>query len=162
MLPQIGPMDHDPDVLDVLRSYPQIYLACHVEHRTRASSPTGLTARDGTLLAHVEDPPGSSPAMLARHLGVARSTLSAALARLESQGMLRLEGDPADARRRLVRLTAEGRAAVARDSVLDPARVAALLALMPAAERRSAVAGLKLLAAAARRHQEGEEPCGNG
>jgi DNA-binding MarR family transcriptional regulator len=144
----------DPDVLAVLRSYPRIYLACHVEHRTRASSPTGLTARDSSLLAHVEDPAGSSPALLARHLGVAASTLSAALARLETAGMLRLDPDPADARRRLVRLTGPGREAVARDSVLDPGRVEALLAKLTPAERRRAVEGLRLLGDAARRLQE--------
>src|SRR3712207_8016442 len=45
--PRLAPMQDD--VLDVLRFYPRIYLACHVEHRTRASSPTGLTGRDGSL-----------------------------------------------------------------------------------------------------------------
>lgn len=143
------------DILDVLRSYPQIYLACHVEHRTRASSPTGLTSRDGTLLAHVSDRQGSSPAALARHLGIAASTLSAALARLERQGLLRLDADPGDARRRRVRLTESGREAVARDSVLDPGRVAAMLDKLSDAEREAAVAGIKLLGEAARRLQEG-------
>jgi hypothetical protein len=56
----------DDDVLAVLRAYPSVYLACHVEHRTRASSPTGLTARDGSLLAHVGDPAGSSPRLSKR------------------------------------------------------------------------------------------------
>jgi DNA-binding MarR family transcriptional regulator len=144
----------DSDVHILLRSYPQIYLACHVEHRTRASSPTGLTARDGTLLAHVEDPEGSSPARLARHLGVAPSTLSAALSRLEAGGLLRLDADPADARRRIVRLTDAGRQAFSRDSVLDPERVSELLSRMAPADRRKAVEGLKLLGDAARRYQE--------
>jgi DNA-binding MarR family transcriptional regulator len=144
------------DVLEVLRAYPQIYLACHVEHRTRASSPTGLTARDGTLLAHVEDPGGSSPARLAWHLGIAASTLSAALTRLQAADLLRLDPDPADARRRLVRLTAQGRAALSRDSVLDPGRVAALLKRLPAKERRRAILGLAALARAARELQEGK------
>jgi hypothetical protein len=39
----------DPDILAVIRFYPQIYLACHVEHRSRAESPTGLTARDASI-----------------------------------------------------------------------------------------------------------------
>jgi DNA-binding MarR family transcriptional regulator len=146
----------DSDVLAVLRAYPQIYLACHVVHRTRASSPTGLTARDGSLLAHVADPEGSSPARLARHLGIAPSTLSAALARLERDGLLRLDPDSADARRRRIRLTDAGRQAVVRDSVLDAGRVAAMLEPMAEDERNVAVAGLELLAAAARRLQEGE------
>jgi DNA-binding MarR family transcriptional regulator len=70
--------------------------------------------------------------------------------------MHRLDPDPADARRRLVRLTDAGRDAVARDSVLDPQRVAALLGKLPPAERRRAVDGLRLLGEAARRLQEEE------
>ncbi|HVQ09002.1 MAG TPA: MarR family winged helix-turn-helix transcriptional regulator [Allosphingosinicella sp.] len=144
----------DSDVLAVIRFYPQIYLACHVEHRSRAESPTGLTAREAGILAHVDDPEGTSPARLARHLGVAPSTLSAALARLEGQAMLALDADPADARRRLVRLTAKGRAALAAGSVLDPDRLAAVLGRMTTEERRRAVEGLGLLAAAARAWRE--------
>ena len=146
----------EDDVLAILRCYPQIYLACHVEHRTRSSSPTGLTARDGTLLAHIDEG-GSSPARLARHLGIARSTLSAALARLEAGGLLRLEPHPSDARRRIIQLTQAGREAVARDSVLDPERVESLLGRLSPPERRRAVEGLALLAAAARQQQEGGE-----
>jgi DNA-binding MarR family transcriptional regulator len=144
----------DPDVLAVIRFYPQIYLACHVEHRSRSQSPTGLTAREASILAHVDDPAGSSPARLARHLGVAASTLSAALARLAAQDMLVLDADPGDARRRRVRLTAKGRAALAAGSVLDPERLAAVLGGMDAQKRRRAVDGLGLLAAAARAWRE--------
>jgi DNA-binding MarR family transcriptional regulator len=143
-------MDERDDLLDVLRCYPQIYLACHVEHRTRGSSETGLTSREASYLTHIE-PTGTSPAALARHLGIGRSTLSAALARLEGLGLIETERDPADARRKCVRLSDAGRAAVSESSVLDAERVAALLASMPAEERRRAVDGLKLLATAARR-----------
>jgi DNA-binding MarR family transcriptional regulator len=150
-----APMDRN-DLIDVLRCYPQIYLACHVEHRTRGSSASGLTSREAGFLAHVE-PDGSSPAALARHLGIGRSTLSAALARLEGLGLVATERDAGDARRKRVRLTDAGRAAVADSSVLDADRVAALLAAMTADERRRGVEGLRLLAEAARRMREGEE-----
>jgi DNA-binding MarR family transcriptional regulator len=146
----------DDDLYKVLRAYPLLYLACHVEHRGRGASATGLTAREASFLAHLDEAEPMRPTALARHLGIAPSSLSAALARLESLGMIAVEIDPADARRRLVRLTAKGKEAVAAASVLDPDRVAALLATMPPAERRRAVDGLALLGAAARRLR-GEE-----
>lgn len=146
----------DPDVLEILRAYPQIYLACHVEHRTRGSSASGLTSREASFLAQVEDPDGTSPAALARHLGIARSTLSAALARLEGMGLVGIESDPGDARRRRICLTSNGREAVASGSVLEPARVAALLDTLAPDDRRAAVRGLTLLAGAARRLRDGE------
>lgn len=150
-------MDHDPDILDVLRAYPQIYLACHVEHRTRERSASGLTSREASFLAHIEEPGGTSPGALARHLGIGRSTLSAALVRLEGLGLVENARDAEDARRKRVRLTAAGRRALADDSVLDAERVAVMLAAMAPEDRRRAVDGLKALAAAARRmREEGE------
>ncbi|HEX8639628.1 MAG TPA: MarR family transcriptional regulator [Allosphingosinicella sp.] len=146
-------MDENDHLIDVLRSYPQIYLACHVEHRTRNASASGLTSREASFLTHIEAD-GTSPADLARHLGIAPSTLSAALARLEGLGLVRLERDAGDARRKRVQLTQAGRSAIADNSVLDAGRVAALLAAMPEKERRLGVEGLKLLAAAARRVSE--------
>ncbi|MEA3013705.1 MAG: hypothetical protein QOD42_2250 [Sphingomonadales bacterium] len=68
--------------------------------------------------------------------------------------MLALDADPKDARRRLVRLTAEGRVALAVGSVLDPERLAAVLRGMETEARRRAVDGLGLLAAAARAWRE--------
>lgn len=144
----------DPDIVAVLRAYPQIYLACHVEHRTRGRAAGGLTSRDAAILAHVGEPDGVSPARLARHLGIAPSTLSAALARLAGQGMVTLDADPADARRRLVRLTGPGREMMVAGSVLDPGRLAAVLARLTGEERRRAVEGLRLIAGAAQAWRE--------
>jgi DNA-binding MarR family transcriptional regulator len=146
----------DDDLFAVLRAYPQIYFACHAGHRTRGSSPSGLTSHDASLLAHLDDPEGSSPASLARHLGVARSTLSAALARLSQKKLISIEGNSADRRRRTIRLTQAGRSVVATESVLDPSRLAEVLALMSPTRRRQAVEGLKVLAAAAREYREGQ------
>ena len=146
----------DPDVFEILRCYPQIHLACHVEHRTRASSPTGLTERDSSLLAHVDDQ-RTSPAALTRHLGIVPSTLSAALARLERQGLLSIDADRSDGRRRRIKLTPAGREAIASHSVLDPHRLSKLMSTMSAADRSRAVEGLQALASSARRHRESEE-----
>ncbi len=142
------------DVDQVLRAYPQIYFACHVEHRTRRSSPAGITAREASFLAHVESG-GSSPAALARHIGIRPSTLSAALSRLQGLGLLTVEADPRDARRRVVRLTPSGRRTVSDNSVLDAGRVEAVLGQLSDDERVRAVEGLTLLAGAARLAQQG-------
>lgn len=141
----------NPDAFSVMRSYPHIYFACHVEHRTRARSAHGLTGREAGILAHLGEPEGLGAGELARHLGVAPSSLSAILKRLEGQGLITLAAPGPDARRRNVSLTDAGRSAIVDDSVLDAARVEAVLALMDDDERRRAVEGLALLAAAAKR-----------
>jgi DNA-binding MarR family transcriptional regulator len=144
-LPQTRSMPDDP-VFAILRAYPQIYLACHVEHRTRASSNSGLTSRDAAFLAHLDDA-GSSAGALARHLGIAKSTLSAALARLAAEGLVLID----DRRRKRIFLTAAGKQAMADASVLDPARLSQVLAQLTPRERNQAVRGLTLLARAAAR-----------
>lgn len=143
------------NVDDVIRAYPQIYLACHIDHRTRRSSAAGITSREASFLAHVGEG-GVSPAALARHLGIGRSTLSAALTALEAKGLVTVERDAADGRRRRVQLTESGQAAINADSVLDEARVAALLDQLGEEEQRRAVEGLELLASAARRLRDRE------
>src|SRR5215213_11135960 len=76
----------DSIVSEVQRLYPQIYLACHVDHVRASSTRWRLSARDSSILAHLDLNRGMSPRTLARHLGVAASTLSAAIRRLAELG----------------------------------------------------------------------------
>lgn len=108
---------------EILRHYPRIYIACHSNHRDRKGQSAGVTARDQSILAHIPDI-GLRPQALAQHLNVAASTLSAALKRLASMGLIEFSAAPDDARGKLVHLTRRGRAALATTSVLDIAAFA--------------------------------------
>ena len=53
----------------IQRAYPQLYLACHVEHTTRRRR-HGLSDRDSSVLAHLDELSPVTPGKLAAHLGV--------------------------------------------------------------------------------------------
>lgn len=140
----------DQLVAEIQRLYPQIYLACHVDHVRARSTEWRLSARDSALLAHLDRRSGTSPKALAAHLGVASSTLSATIARLVELGYISNHAAPADKRQRELRLARLGAEAMAATSVLDQARVASLVAKLSPDERKIAAQGLSLLARAAR------------
>ena len=131
-------------------AYPQIYFACHTRHIRRASTPARLSAADSTLLAHLDEERAIRPTVLARHLGVAASTLSAAINRLASLGYVTLGKAVADRRAVDLRLSAKGAAAMQASSVLDAALVEKLLAQLSVPERKRALEGITLLAKGAR------------
>jgi MarR family transcriptional regulator, organic hydroperoxide resistance regulator len=138
------------DVRTVQAAYPQIYLACHVRHERARSNAHHLSPRDSAILGHLDEHAASTPAALAAHLGVAASTLSAAVERLVRLGYV-LRTRPADDRRRRdLRLDVRGIAAMQGSSVLDAASTARLLARLSPAERRQGIEGLEILARAAR------------
>jgi DNA-binding MarR family transcriptional regulator len=141
------------DVQLVQRSYPAIYLACHVDHVRTKSNRHHISAHDASLLAHLDEKDPVTPSALARHLGVTASTLSAALTRVESLGHVARIPHSRDRRKIELRLTPSGTKAVLGASVLDQRRVAAVLAELPPAQQRQAVQGLALLAQAARSYQ---------
>ena len=130
--------------------YPQIYLACHVDHKRSRTASSAISPRDSSLLAHLDEHTPQTPATLARHLRIGAPTLSAALKRLARLGYVLQTRDPDDARRQQVRLTRAGAAAMSESSVLDASRVQRLLRRLTPAERMRALDGLGLLARAAR------------
>lgn len=140
----------DQLVFEIQRLYPQIYLACHIDHVRARSTEWRLSARDSALLAHLDRKSGTSPKALAAHLGVASSTLSAAIARLVELGYISSHAALVDKRQRELRLTRLGAEAMAATSVLDQTRVASLVARLNRDEREIAAQGLGLLARAAR------------
>ena len=75
----------DYTLVDIVQqAYPKLWHACHVEHRTRGQPhESGLTDRESGVLAHIGHD-GAEAGPLADHLGIAKSTLSAHITRLES------------------------------------------------------------------------------
>ena len=140
----------------ILRDYPRIYLACHVDHVRARTSEHGISSRDSSLLAHLDASDAQTAGELAAHLGIAASTLSATLVRLEKLGYLTRARDKADKRFVAPKLTTKGREAVAAASVLDKGRVALLLGQLSPKEQREAVRGLGLLARAASASRRGK------
>jgi DNA-binding MarR family transcriptional regulator len=142
------------DVFEVQRLFPQIYLACHVDHVRAASTAWDLSSHDATILVHLDRENAIGPRALASHLSVAASTLSGAIARLSRLGYLTSKPSPSDKRQRELRLTARGAQAIASTSVLDENRVGKLLDQLASLERAQAVRGLQLLARAARQMKQ--------
>ena len=138
------------DVRLVQVAYPQIYFACHTRHVRRASTATQLSATDSTLLAHLDEERATRPTGLAKHLGVAASTLSAAIARLAKLGYVSLGKAAGDGRAIDLRLTHKGASAMQASSVLESARVARMLGHLSSPERKRALEGIGLLAKGAR------------
>ena len=141
------------DVRLVQVAYPQIYFACHTRHIRRASTGTRLSAADSTLLAHLDEERATRPTVLAKHLALAASTLSAAINRLATLGYVTLDRAAKDGRAIDLRLTAKGASAMQASSVLDAALVATMLDQLSSAERKRALDGITLLAKGARLSQ---------
>lgn len=137
----------------IQRSYPQIYLACHADHVKAKSTEFRLSARDSSILSHLDVEKPQTASALAAHMGVRPSTFSAAINRLIALGYATRRANPADRRETQLTLSHLGAKAMAATSVLDSSRVAAMLAELDASERIRAIAGLQLLADAAKRLQ---------
>jgi DNA-binding MarR family transcriptional regulator len=135
------------DVRRIQRAYPQLYLACHVEHTTRRRD-HGLSDRDSSVLAHLDELSPATAGSLARHLGVGPSTVTEAIDRLEAKQLVERTRC---GRRVELRITPAGVALMQASSVLDSERVEAMIAGVPPRDRAAAVRGIELLATAARR-----------
>ncbi len=133
----------------VLRDYPRIYFACHRRHTRDPLTGDLVSLRHVQLLDHLDETESLSLGELADHLGVTPSTTSIAIDRLAKRGYVSRTPDAVDRRRVHLRLTPAGARVCAAHSVLDPALVDAMIAALPADDRRRALDGLELLARAA-------------
>ena len=148
-------MTIDSAVTTVQLTYPQVYLACHTRHQRKRTTEHALSARDAAILAHCSAHSPILPAKLARHLSIARSTLSEAIKKLTQAGYVRRVPEvDGDGRQSGILLTAKGLRAVRETSVLETSRLAAVLAEASAADRAAIALGLTKLAEACRRYSE--------
>ena len=139
---------------EVQRHYPQIYFACHVQHSRRRSTEHVLSAQDSGYLGHLDRSRSTSPRRLARHLGIADSTLSAFLERMDALGYLERKTSLQDRREVELRLTFRGEVAMQATSVLDLERLKSVLSRISPVDRRRACDGLRILAGACRQARE--------
>ena len=130
--------------------YPQIYLACHHGHKRARRTRSGISDRDSSILAHLDERVPMTAAALAQHVGIGRPAMSATIKRLAGRGLIMQQTDANDARRRQLRLTTAGRRALGESSVLDTTLLRGVLRRLTPAERARALHGLSLLARAAR------------
>jgi len=139
-------MEIQEALIRVQSAYPRIYLSCHTRHQNARTTPDKLSQRDGSVLAHIDRP--KSQRLLADHMGMAKSTLSEALAGLEDMGYV---NRIAKGRESFVHRTPQGTKAMSRGSVLESGRLRRLLVNLTKQQREAAVAGLELLAFAGER-----------
>jgi DNA-binding MarR family transcriptional regulator len=130
-------------------AYPQVFYACHTRHTRRRSSAVDVSDRDVQILVHLDGPRPMSLTSLAAHMDLAASTLSEAVTRLVSLGLvLKRGGHGGDGRRVGLVLTPRGTGVVTASSVLETDRLRLVLRRLTPAERRTVVTGLTLLARA--------------
>lgn len=135
-------------------AYPQVYLACHTRHQRKRSTVHHLSARDSSILAHLDQRKPTTPARLAAHLGIARSTLSEALKRLTHLGFTVHARRAAAAGERGgvgILLAAKGATAIRETSVLEVARLRVVLERLTPAELRAVERGMSVLGSACTR-----------
>ena len=135
---------------DFIDLYSQIFFACHTRHVHDPDSGTKVSARQASILSHLDSVEPTPISELATHMGVTVSTMSIAIDRLERQGYVARARAENDGRVRHVRLTAPGERLRAAQKVLEPRLVRAMLARLSPADRRDALRGLELLGGAAR------------
>jgi DNA-binding MarR family transcriptional regulator len=141
-------------VRQVLDLYPKIFFACHARHRRDPKTRRVLSAHQASILDHLDDVEPTHLLGLAAHMGVTPGTMCLAVQRLVRLGYVLRAKDRSDGRRVSLRLSAAGVRIKESRSVLEPARVAALLRRLTPAEREAAIGGLALLARAARQEME--------
>jgi DNA-binding MarR family transcriptional regulator len=142
----------------LMELYPRIFFACHTRHVRDPKTKQTLSARQASILDHLDQVEALPLMDLAKHMSVTPSTMSLSIERLVRLGYVRRTRDRKDARRIALRLSPSGERIREANSVLAPARVRGLLDRLSPQERAKAIDGLALLARAAQQFMEQTAP----
>ncbi|MBS1708543.1 MAG: winged helix-turn-helix transcriptional regulator [Armatimonadetes bacterium] len=148
-------MDSAQRVLDL---YPKIFFACHTRHVRDTNSGAELTAKQASILDHLDLHVGVSLSGLAAHMAVTPATMCVAVDKLVSLGLVDRRRSATDRRQVLLHLTANGKEVSDAHSVLDRERVAGMLAELGVEDREAGLRGLAILAEAAGRYLQKTGP----
>ena len=120
------------------------------------SQPSGLSMTAVATLATLERSGPKRLTALAALAGVTQPAMTQLISRLEDEGLVRREADPADGRVVQVVITGEGKATLARRRALRADRLAVVLAQLSPEHRAALAAALPALdaLASARRDEE--------
>jgi MarR family transcriptional regulator, organic hydroperoxide resistance regulator len=140
----------------VMELYPRIYFACHTRHVRDPKTQRLLSAHQASILDHLDEREPLTLLDLAKHMGVTPSTMSLHVERLVRHGYISRLRAAEDGRRLRLLLTPAGVRVREATSVLDPARVRALLARLTREERAAGIRGLALLARAGSEQMEAQ------
>ena len=143
-------------VRQVMELYPRIYFACHTRHVRDPQTRRLLSAHQASILDHLDEHEPLALLDLAKHMGVTPSTMSLNIDRLVRRGYVSRERAADDGRRLKLRITAAGVRLRETKSVLDPARVRAMLDRLSGAELEAGIQGLALLARAGTEQMEAQ------
>jgi DNA-binding MarR family transcriptional regulator len=133
-------------VVRLLEAYPAIYLACHRRHIRDDERGQVITDSQVRVLTHLHETRPVTLTTLARHLGVGRSAMSIAIAKLVRGGYVRRERAEQDGRAIHLTLTAAGARITEQNTVLDKDLVRELFRRMRPSELDVALNGMELLA----------------
>jgi DNA-binding MarR family transcriptional regulator len=137
------------DVETVLECYVRIHVACHSRPNAKAGKRPPVSPTQANVLEFLDVTSGITVLDLARLLGIAPSTMSLTLDRLERATFVRRRKDPGDGRRTLIYLTPAGLTVKRQQQILEPALIAAMLNRLPAPRRKEVIASLLTLSQAA-------------
>jgi DNA-binding MarR family transcriptional regulator len=101
----------DPELVEVFMALREVVVASQAMRNAFANS-LGVSVTDTFAMGHLAGPESRTARDLAEHLGVAQSSVTAVIDRLERAGLAERHAHPTDRRALIVALTDAGRAAV--------------------------------------------------